>query len=192
MKSSSNSIFQNYPVTNEEYFELDKKFGSLNHFQAWQLIKKNSKNNHTDEEEDVAQEMVLALLRAGSYYKRQTYIEKCLMLCDEYVVDPFMKQMVVNLQDLWDNKTKHGASRQKFGPIQEKVLDRLAKKIPASKRPSKKAPLKMDADFNTYCKSITWNQQKTLGKKITKEKSIRHGMASLSEYDHLASELISL
>jgi hypothetical protein len=187
-----NSIFHSYPVTNQEYFELDRKFGQLAHFQAWQLIKKNSKNNHTDEEEDVAQEMVLALLRAGSYYKRQTYIEKCLDLCDKHINDPFMKQMVEVLQDLWKNKTKHGASRQKFGPIQEKILDRLAKKIPASKRPSKKAPLQIDAEFNTYCKSITWNQQKTLGKKITREKSIRHGMASLSEHDHLASELISM
>jgi len=57
--------------------------------------------------------------------------------------------------------------------------------VPIKKRPSKKTPLLMDTKFITYCKAITWNAQKALGKKITREKSIRTGMVSLSEYDYL-------
>jgi hypothetical protein len=46
----------------------------------------------------------------------------------------------------------------------------------------------MDSKFATYCKAITWNAQKSLGKKITREKSIRTGMVSLSEYDYLGGK----
>lgn len=182
------NIFDTFSVTNEEYKTLDEKFGKLTHYAAWQLIRKNSRNNYTDDEEDINQELIIAVLRAGAYYKRQTYIEKCLSLCEKYVKDEFLVLILDSLKDLWKNKTRHGAARQKFGHIQEKILDILIKKIvPNSERPSKKAPLKFDAKFTTYCKSIAWNQEKSLGKKITREKSIRQGMASISDYDYLAN-----
>ena len=68
------SIFTQFPVTSEEYEKLDEKFGDLCEYAAWQLIKKNSRNNHTDEQTDISQELRIALIRAGSYYKRQVYI----------------------------------------------------------------------------------------------------------------------
>jgi hypothetical protein len=180
------NVFEDFPVTESEYLELDKKFGSLCEFEAWQLIKKNSRNNHTDEQQDISQDLRIALLRAGSYYKRQVYTENCLKLCDQHVKDAFVKNIVKSLQHLWKNKTRHGANRQKYGPHQEKILDRLVKKcIPREQRPSKDEPLKIDSKFSTYCKSITWNAQKQLGKQITRSKSIRGGMVSLSEYDYL-------
>ena len=183
------NIFETFPVTNEEYKTLDEKFGKLTHYAAWQLIRKNSRNNYTDDEEDINQELVISLLRAGAYYKRQTYIERCLALCEQYVQDEFLTEMVVTLRDLWKNKTRHGAARQKFGQVQEKILDTLVKKlVPSAERPNKKAPLRFDAKFTTYCKSIAWNQEKSLGKKITREKSIRQGMASISDYDYLAND----
>ncbi|NBT59780.1 hypothetical protein EBT16_13450, partial [bacterium] len=64
-------IQDSFPVTEEEYLLLDGKFGELCEYQAWQLIKKNTRNNHTDSQEDIAQDMRIALLRAASYYKRQ-------------------------------------------------------------------------------------------------------------------------
>lgn len=183
------NIFDTFPVTDEEYKILDEKFGKLTHYAAWQLIRKNSRNNYTDDEEDINQELIISLLRAGAYYKRQTYIEKCLDLCDKFVEDEFLGKMIDELKDLWKNKTRHGAAKQKFGHVQEKILDILVKKIvPAAHRPSKKAPLKFGAKFTTYCKSIAWNQEKSLGKKITREKSIRQGMASISDYDYLAND----
>ena len=256
-----NNISSNFPVTNDEYLELNNRFGKLCEYAAWQLIKANSRNNHTDSQEDVAQELKISLLRAGSYYKRQVYIETCLQLCWKYAKDKFIRRMVEELFELWANKTRHGANRQKFGPHQEKLLYRLTKRlVPKREWPSSTAPLRFDPitypfktywigkqqaicfqiernlkayraehgcipktqdkfmdeiikkgniklpqlppghkyiyeqgelmvekpSFTTYCKNITWNQQKSLGKKITRERCIRSGLTSLSSYDYLA------
>lgn len=182
-------IHNSFPVTEEEYLILDKKFGELCEYQAWQLIKKNTRNNHTDSQEDIAQDMRIALLRAASYYKRQCYIEECLELCKKTAKDEVVRSVVKQLSSLWKNKTRHGANKQKFGPHQEKMLDKLVKSLVTPKqRPNRKSPLKMDSKFITYCKAITWNAQKSLGKKITREKSIRTGMVSLSEYDYLGGK----
>ena len=100
------------------------------------------------------------------------------------------KKLVLTLQNLWNNRTRHGANRQKFGPIQEKLLDELIKKyVPKDIRPSKTESLKIDTKFSTYCKAIVWNGQKSMGKKITREKAIRSGLVSLSEYDYLGTNL---
>lgn len=177
-----------FPITEEEYSQLDKKFGQLVEFAAWQLFKKNSRNNHTDEQSDISQELKISLLRAGSYYKRQTYIISCLNACCRSVSDKFSQKIVQELLDLWSNKTRHGANRQKFGPHQEKILECLVQKyVPISHRPSRDLPLKLDATFSAYCKAIAWNAQKSLGKKITKEKSLRTSLVSLSEYDYLGA-----
>jgi len=179
-------IQDSFPVTEEEYLLLDGKFGELCEYQAWQLIKKNTRNNHTDAQEDIAQDMRIALLRAASYYKRQCYIEECLDKCEKHVKDAVIKSVLKQLQNLWENKTRHGANKQKFGPHQEKMLEKLVKSlVPSKERPNRKASLRIDTKFITYCKAITWNAQKSLGKRITREKSIRTGMVSLSEYDYL-------
>jgi hypothetical protein len=89
---------------------------------------------------------------------------------------------------LWHNRTRHGANRQKFGIVQETLLYNIVKRVvPVKERPKKKSPLKIDDKFGTYCKAIAWNAQKSLGRKITKEKNIRSGMASLSDFDYLGS-----
>lgn len=182
------NILKSFPITESEYASLDEKFGDLCEYQAWQLFKKNSRNNHTDEQSDISQDLRLALIRAGSYFKRQVYIEKCLELCDKYASDPFIKSVVEELNELWRNKTRHGANRQKFGTYQENMLSKLVKKlVPASERPSKKQPLQIDSKFATYCKAITWNEQKSIGKRITREKPLRTGQVSLSEYDYFAA-----
>lgn len=181
-------IFLNFPITDQEFRQLEKKFGGLAHYAAWQLIKKNSRNNHTDEEDDIAQELRLSLLRAGSYYKRQVYIESCLELCKQHAKDKFMVALVQRLESLWANKTRHGANKQVFGQHQEFMLEQLVKRIvPRGQRPSRKEPLQIDGKFTTYCKAITWNAQKSMGKKITKEKTFRCSQVSLSEYDYLGS-----
>lgn len=181
-------IVNDFPITEEEFMILDEKFGALAHYAAWQLKKKNSNNNHTDEQEDVAQDLRIALLRAGSYYKRQTYIENCFESLQKNLKDTFLKKILCQLVDLWNNRTRHGANRQKFGEYQEKIMERLIlKNVKRDERPQKDAPLKMDTKFVTYCKQIIWNQQKAIGKKITREKSWRNGLVSLSEFDFLGS-----
>jgi hypothetical protein len=182
------SILDVWKVTPEEYTKLDKAFGQLCYYAAWQLSRKNTKNNHQNDLEDFYQELVFSLLRAGSYTKRQVYIEDSLEVCAEYVKDEFCRKILDGLVDLWNNRTRHGANRQKFGPRQEKMLDRLLQKVvPEEKRPSKDRPLEIDAKFSRYCKQIVWNQQRSMGKKITREKPLRVGMVSLSEFDYMGS-----
>lgn len=176
-----------FELSNEEYLILEEKFIKLCGFQAFQLLRKNTKNNHTNEAEDIMQELKMHLLIAGIYYKRQIYIEKSLELCKKYAKDKFVVHIVDELSRLWDERKRHGANRQKFGPFQEKILGNLVQKIvPRKLRPSKKATLKVeDPRFKTYCKSISWNCLKNMGKKITREKSIRSGQVSLSEFEYL-------
>lgn len=179
-------IVNNFPISHEEYEELDRNFGKLVHFQAWGLKKKNAMNNCPEDQEDIAQDLRIALIRAGSYYKRQTYIQDSFAALEKHVGDPFMRVMIDELKGLWTKRTRHGANRQKFGQFQEMLLDRLLKKyVPKSERPERNRRLVLDKEFYGYCKSITWNELKLAGKKITREKSIRTGLVSLSEYDYL-------
>jgi N-acetylmuramoyl-L-alanine amidase CwlA len=107
------------------------------------------------------------------------------LIVKKFVVDSFLLKIIEELEDLWVNRTRHGANRQKFGGWQEQILERLVKKyVPVKHRPDKKERLKIDAKFATYCKAIVWNGQKSLGKKISREKPIRNGVVSLSEFDH--------
>lgn len=225
------NICENFPISNGEYLELEKEFGKLTKYAAWQLIKKNDKNSHTDEFEDINQELLMSIIRAGSYYKRQVYIEQCLVRATEYVgsdeavsllefiiqeitkpddllrceskkalermakrekrTDERYDFLVFVLQELvilWHNRTRHGANRQKFGQFQENLLERLVQQlVPKDFRPYKGQPLRIDTKFATYCKAITWNAQKSMGRKITREKGIRTGQVSLSDYDYLVS-----
>jgi hypothetical protein len=183
------SICESFPLSDEEYNQLNKEFGHLCHYAAWQLLKKNAKNNHTDDFEDINQELLMSIVRAGSYYKRQVYVEKCLEAAKSYVTDGFVQFVLQELEHLWHNRTRHGANRQKFGAYQETLLERIVKGfVPKDARPRKDQPLKIDTKFATYCKAITWNAQKSMGRKITREKCLRSGQVSLSDYDYLATE----
>lgn len=179
-----------YRVTNEEYTLLHEKYSRLCWKAAHELKRKNSRNNFIEDAEDVYQELVEAMLTAGSYHKRQVYIKKSLEVAKEHVKDQFLSWIVAELDNLWKNRTRHGANRQKFGKFQEQLLDRLVVKlVPPEKQPDRNAPLKIDSKFGTYCKSIVWNRQKNMGKRITREKSIRNSLVSLSEHTHLQGEL---
>lgn len=181
------SIQKSFPVTEEEYELLHKKFGKYCYYIAWQLKRNNTKNNSTDDFDDITQQLQIALIRAASYYKRQCYIEASLESLKLRIKDEFNKKILQSLEKLWNNRTRHGANRQKFGEFQEMILDGLLKKyVPKKFRPDKEAQLVMDSKFATYCKQIAWNEQRSMGKKITREKSFRAGMTSLSEYDYLA------
>jgi hypothetical protein len=181
-------ILNSFQVTDEEYNKLDELFGDLAHYAAWQLIQKNVKNNHTDDQEDIVQEIRWASIKAASYFKRQVYLENCMRTAREYVTDPVVVAVLDELEFLWRNRTKHGANKQKFGEHQERLLDDIVDRhVPEPNRPKKTEPLQFNRKFITYCKAIIWNRQKSLGKKITREKTIRSGVVSLSEYDYLVS-----
>jgi hypothetical protein len=203
-------IVNAFPIKSDEYTELDDKFGKLCYYAAHQLKKKNSQNNFMDDIDDIYQELVFHLMIAGSYYKRQVYIENCFSQLVEHVPfisfvkeedeegneqeqivvtgkdKNFVGEVISELWNLWKNRTRHGANRQKFGGYQEKLLGKLVRQyVPSGYRPSRKAKLVVDSKFSTYCKAIVWNGQKSMGKKITREKAIRNGQVSISEYDYL-------
>ncbi len=186
MAKKNLTIFDRFKISSEEYQNLDKCYGALCWKAAWQLLKKNSKNNHTDDFDDIDQDLRMAMIQAGSYYKRQVYIERCFEKAKAYSTDIFMCSLITELENLWVNRRRHGASRQKFGPHQEQLLENIVKKVvPKKERPTRDEPLVVDHKFPQYCKQIIWNKQKTMGKKITREKSIRTGLTSLSEFGHL-------
>lgn len=192
-----NYIILKFPITNKEYEYIEKEFGHLMYYNAWELIRKNKKNYHTDDIEDVVQEVRFASIQAVSYFKRQIYIESCMKVLEDHFnttqnLAPTIKSQEVSklkkLNKLWENRTKHGANRQKFGEREEKILeDMIVMHIPENARPDKNQDLKINPQFVTYYKTIIWNKQKNIGKKITKEKAIRNGMVSLSEYEYLGS-----
>lgn len=174
---------ESFPTTNDEYYLLENKFGKLAKKAAWELLRKNTKNNHTDDFDDINQTLLISLMKACSYYKRQCYLEKCFKEAFCYAKDSFIISVLHELADLWLNRTRHGANRQKFGTFQEQLLEKIVNKVvPVEKRPLRNEKLQMDEKFITYCKSIMWNEQKNMGRQITKEKSIRTGMTSLSEH----------
>lgn len=190
MNSFMQNIMKNFRITDEEYQQLATKFEKLCHYEAWQLIKMNAKNNCADDQQDVVQRLRIALLRAGSYTKRQVYIEGCLKALKKHIHDPFNRRILSQLLKLWKNRKRHGANRQKFGEHQEVILNKLVEMyVPKHKRPSKERPLEIDAEFSRYCKQITWNELRLIGKQITRERPLRAGMASLSEFDYLAVAL---
>jgi hypothetical protein len=180
-------ILSNFGVTDDEYEQIKDLFDDLCHYASWQLIQKNVKNNHTDDQEDIVQEIRWASIKAAAYFKRQVYLESCMNVARSYVKDPDVIAALDKLESLWHNRTKHGANKQKFGEPQEQELERIIDRyVPDSDRPKKRQPLQFNRKFVTYCKAIIWNRQKSLGKKITKEKAIRSGQVSLSEYDYLS------
>ena len=181
-------IICDFPITSNEFTDLEEKFSKLCWHAAHELKRKNSNNNFIEDAEDIKQELQMSMLRAGSYYKRQVYIEKCFEVVKKHARDKFVIKVIEQLEHLWANKTRHGANRQKYGKFQERMLDRLVRKlVPKSERPDRHAPLKIDSKFAVYCKAILWNGQKSMGKKLTREKALRSGMVSLSEFDYLQS-----
>ena len=182
------SVFKNFPISNTEYLILDKKFGQLCYYASWQLIRKNSANNHQFDLEDVSQELMVAVLRAASYYKRQVYIDSSLNVLNNVKLDRFTRLVLKQLNHLWKNRTRHGASRQKFGDHQEAILKKMCNKLlPSDLIPDPQRELIMETKFLTYCKQILWNATKHLGRKISREKPLRSGQVSLSDHDYLGN-----
>ncbi len=173
-------MITDFALTDAEYAALEPDFEDLLHFAAWRHLRANQRNNHTDEEADLAQCLRLALITAGAYYKRQCLIEGSFVELTVRIDDRGREEFD-DLKDRWANRRRHGNGRARFGDDQERQLDDLLRRyVPPSGRPDKAASLVADRRFTTYAKSVVWNTLKQHGIKTTREKPIRFGMASLS------------
>lgn len=188
-KNASGDIIKAFPISDQEYRELESKFGDLCNFQAWQLVRKNVHNNTGDDPEDIIQELKISMVQAGSYYKRQVFIESCFESLRDRAMDRGSHLLAIELRRLWKDRRRHGARRQKFGEHQERLLQNLVDHyVPEMEKPNRYVPLKIDDSLCTYLKSCTWNAQRSLGRKITRERSIRVGMVSIGEYEYLGAK----
>lgn len=185
-RNASFDIVKDFPISDQEYHQLESEFGNLCHFQAWRLIRWNSFSNLADDPDDFIQDLKISMLQAGSYYKRQVFMESCFQALARviYSLDRQAREELLLLRGLWKDRRRHGARKQKFGPQHERSLQDLVDKyLPPEARPRRDKPLVIDKDVRIYIRSCTWNQQRSMGKKIKKESAIRVGQVSLSEFD---------
>lgn len=178
------SMFKKFPILDAEYVDVEKQFDKLCCAIAWDLQKKNRNNNCNVETEieDVIQEIRIAVLEAMCYHKRQIYIDSSFVVALKYCMNADVRTELLNIYDIWQNRKEHGTNRPKFEKQHEDLLEKIVMEyVPDKMLPNKNKPIKIDTEFKNYCKSIAWNRQKSIGRKITKERVIKKGIVSLSE-----------
>ena len=186
MTTTLERIVSKFPISDEEYHELHQKFDKLCCFAVWQLKKRNQTYDVLSDVDDDIQELRIALLRAASYYKRQSFIEDCFRALSAARLPGPVREVVDELWGVWESRRLHGSERKKFAAYQEEMLwQAVERHVKSAARPSASRPLRVDRRFHTYCKQIVWNAQKTIGKKLTRDKSRRRGESSLTEHEYL-------
>lgn len=183
-ESKITSMFKKFPILDCEYAELEKQFDKLCCMIAWDLQKKNKNNNcYVETEiEDVIQEIRIAVLEAVCYAKRQIYINDSFEIALKYCVDEKRRKMLLEIHEVWENRKLFGLNMPRFERHHEDLLEEIVMEtVPENCLPNKNKVLKIDTEFKNYCKSILWNRQKSIGRKITKERAIKKGSVSLSE-----------
>lgn len=174
-------IQKRYPITNEEFEVLEKKYGKLCWFAASKLASSNKKSE--EDLQDFHSEILIGMFRAGSYYKRQTFIENVLEYlnkCRVYMSAEDLTSLKMLIKT-WDRKAD-------FTEIHEVIIrDILAKyqDAIADKTPSDTFTLQFNEKFEVYCKAIIWNTKKSLGQSISKENEHRCQEVSLDEWGFL-------
>lgn len=178
-----------FKLTDDEWQQIHKNFWKLCRHQAKSLLNMNTKGSHTDDQDDIEQEMYQSMIIAAMYHKRQCFIDSCFNALANNVKDKGLLEIISKLESLWRPEASdelQATPRRRFGEHQEKTLYRLVNScLPSALRPSPNTPFKFNEKFERYCKANTWNRIKTLGRKITKERTLRSGMASLSSFNYL-------
>lgn len=161
-------IHKEYSIGSEEWELLEKRLGNLCRKITWQLLRQNHIAN-SDNFEIWNTEIQMALVRAACYYKRQCYLKKALSAL-ESIKGRMNEQDRIEAEALlsrWRSRPKNGEPR--FSREHEKRLAKLLAKSAAESAP-KKESLVFDREFEPYAKRIIWNAQKTLGRKMSKQK----------------------
>src|SRR5580704_12609511 len=152
-------VISDFALTDAEYAAIEPQWDNLVHFAAWQHLRSNAGNRHTDDEADLAQSLRLSLLTAGAYYKRQSWVEAAFAALEGRCSGADLD----DLNSRWANR-KRRAKTQPFGDEQERQLEDLVLRyVPPDKRPDKTASLVADECFARYAKAIIWNTLKANG-----------------------------
>ncbi len=183
-------IQKRYPISNDEYKVLDDKYDKLCWFAANGLARSNKKSE--EDLQDYHSDIQIGMFRAGSYYKRQCFLEATfsyLNNCKLFMDSNEIEELTV-LKNTWSNHK----TRSSFGKPQENELIVLLNKFEGvaynsdSNKidiPDINTSLRFDRNFEVYCKAIIWNTKKSLGQQISKENANRNNEISLSEWEFL-------
>ena len=183
-------IQKRYSISNDEYKILEEKYDKLCWFAANKLTYSNKKSE--EDLQDYHSDIQIGMFRAGSYYKRQCFLEAVFsyMKYCKLFMEPKEIEELTALKSMWSSHK----TRSSFGITQEDQLIILLKKYEgvASKPngakieiPNINTTLKFDRNFEVYCKAIIWNTKKSLGQQISKENADRNNEISLSEWEFL-------
>lgn len=180
-------IQKKYPVTNEEFEVLEKKYGKLCWFAASNLTYSNRKSE--EDLQDFHSEILIGMFRAGSYYKRQTFIENVFEYLDKCKIymEPIDISSLQTLKNTWKRKAD-------FNETHEVIIREILKKYEDAineDAPKDNLTLQFDEKFEIYCKSIIWNTKKSLGQSISKENKYKCKEISLDEWEFLEYEDIT-
>lgn len=181
-------IQKRYPISTKEYKSLDEKYGKLCWYAAQKLT--SSIRRGCEDLDDFHSEIVIGMCRAGSYYKRQIYIEGLFKFFEQRDLQDYIscgdQYKLETIQNKWTNK------KSSFQETDENELIALSKKytgIVKQKQcgslPKQIQPLTFSQKFQIYCKAIIWNTCKSLGQQINKENMHRCAEISLDEWGFL-------
>jgi len=186
-KDKSLYIQKRYPITNQEFEVLEEKYGKLCWYAATNLAFTNGKSE--EDRQYFHSEILIGIFRAGSYYKRQTFIENVFEYLDKYK-DEMESSDIFNLEKLKDT-WKHKAN---FTETHEIIIREILKKyenISKEECPKDNFSLIFDDKFEIYCKAIIWNTKKSLGQAISKDNENRRKEVSFDDCQFLEHENIT-
>ena len=198
-KDKSLYIQKRYPVTDAEFEVLDEKYGKLCWFAASKLASANRKSE--EDLQDFHSEILIGMFRAGSYYKRQTFIESTFKYLDKSRVFMSSEDLAdLNLlQKMWYQRKAYFTEIHEvlIREVLGKYTDALEEKTPSDKEPLEFNPANQKTyvnangetkkvnPFEVYCKAIIWNTKKSLGQAISKENEHKCKEVSLDEWNFL-------
>jgi hypothetical protein len=155
-----------FSVTEEEFDSLTEALGRLCHKAAWEVIK----SYRNEEQENIAQELSIALIRSAAQYKRKNYFARAFQWLEEkgHIDSPF----VACWKDLFDTHKMTHEEEEEFISFMDQIAGPAAPRVDE--------PLSMDEGGLRYIKTCVWNQQKFTLKNLGKQRMRSKGNIVLS------------
>jgi hypothetical protein len=175
-------IQKRFPITEDEFNKLEEKYGKLCWFAANKLAA--SQHRSPEDLDDFHSEIQIGMCRAGSYFKRQTFIENAFQFLRSQELSKSDKKEFDDIENLWNTK------KSRFGIKEEDNLRSILDNY-NEKDFDYSIPLDFDEKFKVYCKAIIWNTYKALGQQMSKENSVRSSEISLDEWPFLDGDPVT-